>query len=394
MPEGRSGTAIGIIGKNKDLTSEFISICQTPERKNFMVFESGMEIHDFLRIQPFELLFVFSEIKDIHWTNFLRKIQIDDTIPYIPVILVFETGYIIEPSWKNLISDYKVRAIIYTPFKYDTISKLLAENAHDNWDETSMQRRLKTARYLYQEGMIKQSKKLYNEILSIDENNLVARSGLLHTEKENLKEFQSHFDRALKQDPENYCFKFELLSHCLKTNDQKKFNEILTELMTELYREKEIFWLNELGDVCLQLGFPTYSEKIANEIIKNKDVEKSWRQYSLISRVKLAEGKLEEAAVYADKALGNCDEPRADVLNLIGVIKRRMRKFEEAIKYFDSAARAMPMDHRIYYNAALSFRDIGKNSEAAIYLRKALSICEYYEKASKLLEKLEGPKKA
>lgn len=381
--------AIAVIGLLGDSVTGFLNILKQQGFANVSHFESTGDILEFLKIQNFNLLFVFSEIMDVHWTNFLRRIRTDESIPYLPIVLVLGKEEKITESWKSLLKSYQIRDVLgYPPYQVPKIMAAIAQNQADDKNSHSMQTRLKLAAKLYKEGLILQAKKMYQDILDLETSNLVAHAGVMYTQRDDLHEFKKRIDAVLKLDPENFCYKFELLGHFLRANDQKKFNELITDLMGSLRVNREVFWLGELGEICLQLGFNDYSEKIARHILKNRASKEDWRQYILLARVYLIRGHTEEAKIFAERAKNSCAQDRADIYNFQGVISRRGGNHETALKQFEKAIKLSPIDHRIYYNLAVCYKDMGQIDKAIAKLDKAIALNSGYEKASKLRSKL------
>lgn len=351
-------------------------------------FNSGSDFIEIARMQNFSFAFLFSDIKETHWSNFLRKIRTDETIPFIPICLILEGEDKIENVWNEIIDNYKIRETLFTPLKKDDVEQAIVKSQSEDKNSSSVQMLLKIARRYFQEGLNSQAKSLYENILQSEGKNLVAYSGLLHTERENIKAFQKHIETVLKLDPENYCFKFELMSSHLRSNHLKEFNDLINEMMSDMKKEKEGFWLTELADICLQMGFSHISEKIANYVLSEKPTVERWRQYIVLARSQLSEGRIDDAKKYVDKAMKSCPTPRADVFNFQGVVLNKKGYNERAIEFFKKAISITPMDKRLYFNIAISYISLKQYDNAVQSLNKALDIDSGYVKAQNLKSKI------
>ncbi len=357
--------------------------------KKIHQFETSSDAIEILKILKFSIIFVLQEIKDVHWTNFIRKMRTDEEIPFTPICLVLKKNYNIQNDWKHLLDDYKVRKILHDPFTIRELSDLLEENARDDEDEQSMQMRLRKASLYFHSGLIEQAKMLYSEILP-NEDNFVVRSGLMQSDRENMIEFKKHLDHILEVDPANFSFRFELLDYSLRAGSIDKFNTLIDEIFTELLQEKTAFWLRELGETCLKIGYGQYTIKIAEHILKTGLSKENWRQYLMLARAQLADNRLEEAKLNLGRASDSCLTQRADIFNLRGVIARRNYEYTQALSFFEQALSLAINDHRIIYNVAIAYKDLKQDDKCIEFLKKALALAPDYEKAKRTLKQIQA----
>lgn len=378
---------IALVGSNDIAVREISGYCKSLGLNNINIYSSSYDFLEYLPIQNFSIVFIFVEVKDIHWTNLLRKIRTDENIPFFSICLVLQQGVPLAREWQTFIKDYQVGSLIKPPFSIKDIAKNIAYFAKIEQSPESMEARLKYARQMFQEGLREQAKNLYRDILKSDQNNMSAHSGMIQLSRDDHKDFKKLLNQALKIDPENFSIKFEMLSHYLKTNKANLFDQYVNDLMGELKEDRSTFWLGELGEVCLQLGKNDYGEMIGRHIMK-KNNKSDWRQYSFLARCQLQDQRLEEAKINVTRAIHTCPEERGDLHNLYGIIMRRTGNIDVACKAFEKSVENTPEDHRLYFNLAMTYRDLKKVDEAIRVLENALKIAPEYQKARDLLEKL------
>ena len=76
---------------------------------------------------------------------------------------------------------------------------------------------------------------------------------------------------------------------------------------------------------------------------------------------------------------------KAEIFNLLGIVKRRQGQIVEAINCFENAIKLSDADHRLYFNIALCYNAVNKPEEAITGLRMALGLFPRYARAKNLL---------
>ena len=121
-----------------------------------------------------------------------------------------------------------------------------------------------------------------------------------------------------------------------------------------------------------------YVEKIIAYMESLDTDESKWRVKLLEARSNIMKNELEKAEISILLAESLSEDPKAEILNLKGILARRNGNFERALDHFEAAVQITKLDHRLYFNIALCYNSLAKVDEAIGGLRKALGIFPNY----------------
>ncbi len=105
----------------------------------------------------------------------------------------------------------------------------------------------------------------------------------------------------------------------------------------------------------------------------------------IISNMYLDEGLLEEAIKYLEDAYKN-DPSAVHVLNRMGIVFRRAKKYDLAEKVFKEAIAKSPDDEYLYFNLGRVYIDEKRWQDAIEVAKKALKINPSFKEAKKMLK--------
>lgn len=81
-------------------------------------------------------------------------------------------------------------------------------------------------------------------------------------------------------------------------------------------------------------------------------------------------------------------------LNMLGVLLKRKRKFESAVRAFEEARQMSPGDYRIHFNLGMAYEDMGDEPKALMAYQSACDIAPDFEKSKQRIAILSARRKA
>ncbi len=135
--------------------------------------------------------------------------------------------------------------------------------------------------------------------------------------------------------------------------------------------------LNSLGIVFMQLGEEDKALDFFNRVLQIDD--RYSEAYNSIGVINLHRGRYQEAIDAFNRAISNplYQYPDRAYYNL-GVSYYRMKRFDDAIRSFQSALMLSPSFTMPHYGLALAFNKKGDYGNAAIMLNRAITLDQKY----------------
>ena len=196
------------------------------------------------------------------------------------------------------------------------------------------------------------------------------------------------YDKALKQDPNNFDL---LFSKAYSLGELAKYNEAI-EYYDKALKKKpsSADTLNNKGWVLIDLSKYDEAIEYIDKALRIKPGHVHALNNKVVSLYNL--GKYSEAISWYDKAL-KIKPDYADALNNKGISLRKLGKYYEAIGCYDEALKINPNNALVLNNKGTALYNLGKYTKAIRWYDKSLAIQPNYELAldNKLLaqEKLE-----
>ena len=123
-------------------------------------------------------------------------------------------------------------------------------------------------------------------------------------------------------------------------------------------------------------------------MLEEDSVDFKWRAKLLNARAHIINNELVAAKDCITDAADFAGEGKAEIFNLLGIVKRREGRISEAITCFENAVNLSQNDHRLYFNIALCYNSLNMTDDATEGLRKALNIFPKYMRAKNLLVRI------
>lgn len=377
---------VGQLGANRLLVGERLKglSCHAQE------FEKAQDALEHMESFGFNFVVVISQLPDMHWLTFIRTLRARENTVDLNIVLITTADVILDETTQALLTKYQVKHKTRFPIAADFFRVVFNELIASPSSKAAALKRLQEAKALYRKGLAATARRIFQEVVDAESGNLVARAALAFSEKfDNREAYLKQLNILLASDPENYNYRFELMQHHVANHEFNRFREIFDEVMQELEGATEMYWLRQLGDICLTLNLASFCDRIIALMDKLSDKIEAWQPIMLRARVELANGKVNEALLTAMRAL-QVSGDQAEVLNILGIILRKLSRLDEAMDYFKRAREATPRDHRILYNIALCYRDMNQPRQVLSSLEQALELCPTYRKATELKNRMVG----
>ena len=236
--------------------------------------------------------------------------------------------------------------------------------------------------------MINKAKEIYEELSKETKEDISIQIGQTQCSKYDVDKYNDELKEILEKDPTNYNLKFQMMRTMISNDNLQDFRTLFNEIVNQLSGDNETFWLKQLGEICLNVRIPIFSEKIANIIEKNAESDNLWEVHIYKARQYLASGNVDRAELFAQKALKSANKERAEIYNVLGVIEKRKGRIRRALEAFHSAKELTKWDYRISYNIALCLKSLNKFNDAIQCLDEIIEKNPSYDKAIQLHQAL------
>jgi tetratricopeptide (TPR) repeat protein len=319
--------------------------------------------------------------------TFVRAARSGPTFAVMPILLITPANVAYSPEERDFLKSYQVTVVKSKSSDQKHLSSSLKDAYVSKTDEKSPQAKIETAKELMRKGLLKEAKQIFQELLAEWSKNIVARVGLKRATADSPDEQWSQLETLLAQDPKNYNFKFDLLENCIRHGRQAQAKKILDSLLKELSENREVYWLNELGIVCVGLRLFPYCVKIAKRLGALVVSGDMWLVDMLLSRMHFASGDIEEAQRHVQRCATLTPEKHPEIENMRAMLARKAGDYESAIQLYLQAFSLAQEDPRIPFNIGLCHEHIGNSRDAIKYFKIALSLSPGFSKAEKHLKK-------
>jgi tetratricopeptide (TPR) repeat protein len=384
---------IGALAADRECRTDLKFKCSKVGLKNIVEFESGREVLSFLETATLNMLFVFAEVGDMHWTTFLRTLRSSKQVYFVPIVFVFPKAHPEDEKNLDLFDSYGVRAVIDSPFDLDTLMQKITEIVNNEQNTSSYQHRMAEAQREFKNGLNKAASEIFMSLVEEDQKDLTARSGLVHSSLADPRGQANQLMFALQADPENYNFQVELLTYLMRHNRIGQFTEAFDDLMGQLKEQGETFWLLQLGNMCVSLKLLALMGKVESELARKLPLDERWRLDLFRAQGALIRNDVEKSKSYLDKIKSEKSKKNPEVLNLYALIHKRNGHLTAARDMMELATKASPQDYRLLYNLGLIQIELGQKDEALKSFNESLLLRPDYERAKLQIAKVGGGQK-
>ncbi len=384
---------IGTLSTDREYRSDLKFKCSKVGLKNIVEFESGRDVLRYLETATLNVLFVFADVGDMHWTTFLRTLRSSNQVHFVPMVFIFPKIQVDDSKYSNLFDSYGVKAVIRSPFDLETLMQKITEIVHNEQNTSSYQHRMSVAQREFKNGLHKAASEIFLSLVEEDQKDLTARSGLVHSSLADPKGQANQLMFALQADPENYNFQMELLTYLMRHNRIGQFTEAFDDLMGQLKEQGESFWLLQLGNMCVSLKLIALMGKVEAELARKLPFEERWRLDLFRAQGALIRNDVDKSKSHLDKIKGEKSKKNPEVLNLYALIHKRNGQFTAARDMMQLATKASPQDYRLLYNLGLIQLELGQKEEAVKSFNESLTLRPDYERAKQQIAKVSGGQK-
>lgn len=374
---GEEGSVDDLLGKFSELEHQNIHYIKTPD-----------EALEFIEATPPSLIYVSGKIKSMSWLTFMQALRTDPKIPFCPLIFVRADTQVFAPNELNQLQNYLFTTIRNAGIGTEDIAAEFQQLSINEGDPSSVLYILNQAKKYYRDGLIQKAAAIYHDLENEFAGDISIQIGATECSKLDLEEYNRKLHELLEKDPENYNLKFKMLSQMIADDNIIDFRALFNIIIKEMDNSRDLYWLKQLGDLCLKVQIPIFSETIAALLEKKSTREDMWETYIYKARQYLASGDLKNAKVFADKAKKSTNEEKSEIFNVIGVIEKRNGRLKQALDAFKSAKEISSWDYRITFNMALCYKALDQIESTKKHLQEILEHNPGYEKAVQMLETL------
>jgi len=340
-----------------------------------------------LESRDFDLLYIIGSPVDMDPLTFVRTARSAALFSVTPMAYITNKGDRLTALEKDFLKSYSVSVLDGALTDMPLIQNALITALHERANKTSFQSRLVQAKETLRAGLMQQAKEIFDSILRESEWSIVARVGLLRASVDDPVAYWQQLKKLLEMDPANYFFRFELVDRYVKEGRFGDASQTLEALLGEIRQQSSLFWLVELGVICVNLRLYAFCLKISS-LIRLQEEKNEWQADLLLSRTYLAADNVHDAQKFLDLAVQSAPGERPEIENLRAIIARKFGDFDEAISRYQSALRLSPDDHRIPYNIGVCYEHVKDWHSAAKYFRLSLDLSPTYSRAKTKLDEL------
>lgn len=355
---------------------------------NSKMIKDGKEAIEYLKDHTPSIIYVAGEMLSMNWLTFIQIVRSEPQISFCQIVFIrsdiqsFAPGEL-EKVGKNLFTEVRVALE-----SNEEIMKEFDELSINNSDPNSVLNMLNQAKAFYKTGLVQKASEIYSGLSEEITGDISVQIGATECNKYDLDTYNQQLTELLDKDPENYNIKFQMLKNLASSEDLKDFRSAFNDIVSDLSSADEQYWIQQLGEICLNIRIPVFSERIAEIMEKNLPEADKWQAYIYKARQFLAAGDVVRAESFATKAQKSCKEEKSEIFNVLGIVEKRKGRLRKALEHFENAKKLSPWDYRVAYNIALCYKSLDKNDKAVEYLEEILSQNPNYDKATQMLSNL------
>ena len=372
---------IAVLGRDRNQVSSVEVYYKNAEFEEIHCFYDPASLLQFIT-EHRENLHVVAILKDqekLGWQPVSKAIRSQVATP---VVLFIDMNENLTENEQRFLSKLPDGSWLRSPLKYR--AQFINQSArHLPSDADNLARKLAELKELYKTHLISCAKKIHSSILT---NYNAASSAPDYMEQ--VENGILEIENILNSELSGFNHNFEVMEYHIETNDHEAFDKAFDRLFTLYSESKDSYWLGQLGELCLSLGLEVYVEKIVDFMIEEKTNDFLWRAMLLKARSFIMNDDLIKASDCIADAAHYAGEGKAEIFNLLGIVKRRQGLVSEALNCFENAVNLSHEDHRLYFNIALCYNSISRIDDAVNGLRKALNIFPKYIRAKNLLVRI------
>ena len=373
---------IAILGRDESQLASVEIYYKNAEFKHIHCFTQPAELIKFVsgNASNLHIVAILKDQNGMGWQPVAKAIRSQISTP---VVLFIDMNDNLTENEQRFLSKLPDGSWLRTPLKQRAriINTEKTLNLQENTSE--LDSKLSKVKELYRKN-ISQSVKTVHTTMVRDFNSNNAGPEYIEKVRNGLLEIE----KILNSELSGFNHNFEVLEYHIENGNEKEFEVLFNKLYEVYSNSKDSYWLGQLGELCLSLRLDVYVEKIIAYMESLDTDESKWRVKLLEARSNIMKNELEKAEISILLAESLSEDPKAEILNLKGILARRNGNFERALDHFEAAVQITKLDHRLYFNIALCYNSLAKVDEAIGGLRKALGIFPNYARAKSLLVRI------
>jgi tetratricopeptide (TPR) repeat protein len=374
---------IAILGRDKDQVASVEVYYKNAEFEEIHSFYEPADLVQFIGRNQDELhvVAILKDQENIGWQPVCKAIR---TQVSTPVVLFIDMNENLTENEQRFLSKLPDGSWLRSPLKYRSqFINASAKSIDIDAKINPLQDKLTEVKNLYKKHLITSAQKVHASILE----NYNASS----CEPDYMEKVENgilEIENILNSELSGFNHNFEVMEFYIESDNKDDFEKAFERLF-KLYSEaKDSYWLAQLGELCLSLKLDVYVNKIVGFMFEEDAPDYRWRAKLLQARSCIMNNNLVEASDCIADAAHYAGEGKAEIFNLLGIVKRREGRISEAISCFENAVTLSHRDHRLYFNIALCYNSLHMTDDAIQGLRKALNIFPKYMRAKNLLVRI------
>ena len=372
---------VGLISlDNKDLSQISLSLKRVG-LNNVKVFSSLEEAVEFARKTPQALIFVDVRSRSDHGLERLKDIKTDNETTNFPLIPVVKAGD--QAALLPILREYGVSEVVTMPLQttnlLQSISRTLA-----GYLPGEAEGQIRAARAAVASGQYAKAGIVLQK-LSDRRRSIRTELGLSHVSlaQNDLERSMQFLSKARGLDPGGFGVQLAVLRHQLQERQHlSSLEETVQEMLPHIGvpgRASQILRAFYRAGAHAE-GF-SLSITFENEFAADPNF-KIWQAKLALKCQRL------DAAFQLLQKYHTSGQRTFESLNMLGVISKKKRNYDAALKAFTEAQKMSPQDYRIYFNLGMTYEELGDGVRAVENYERALELSPTFEKAETRLRTL------
>ncbi|SMF52383.1 response regulator [Pseudobacteriovorax antillogorgiicola] len=345
--------------------------------------ESGLEALSILASESWDLVICDQEMKQINGWLFIKEFKLSEKVPNIPAILLGRNDAPVEEEVLKRFGLIKYLKLPVRPSELDFLihSTLSLANTSGTIENKYTQAKDSLIQHNSEEAV-----ELYSELQTLTKGSLRSNVGLAQAYIQNQEDDRAHeVLETIANSGENTPASMMLSARMSLKRGNKDAGVKVIETLLKAHGNE--FYYSRCVGLLNQHNFYDESKTIA---LAGRELGFDAAEfYSAISRALVGEGAYDRALQEIKEAEEKFGES-AEQFNLKGVCHRKTSNLDEAIEAYEHALRLNPENHKVYFNIAICFIELGQLSEAARQLENCVRLRPDFERARDKLAEVKG----
>ncbi len=314
----------------------------------------------------------------------IKDLKVDNEILNFPVIPVVKAGdqATIIPALK----DYGVTEVVTIPLQTANLLQAIRKTLV-GFLPGEMESQLRMVHDALDQGKIEHASQIL-ESLSEKRRTIRTELGLTHIslERRDIDRARECLKSAKNCDPESFGVHIAQLRHLLLEQvDRNSIEDFLTDMLQKVPPKNRV---GQIMKAFFKAGRYQDGLLISIKFERELGVDQNLRLWQ--AKLALKCRRIETGLQFLQKFHRNGTKT-IESLNMLGVIHKKKKNLDEAVRAFEEAQRMNPKDFRVLFNLGLAHEERGDALRAADFYERSLEIQPSYEKARRRLIRIKPP---